>query len=170
VACVLFVRCGPFWSEGERMNSVAALAADALQITTPEEFCEAVKTREQKRHATSMAGIEKMTKRLKTGKAKDLGTRDANLRRIFQLRNEYVEIVSAGHFADAASREWKRIPLDWRKAFLVKAGIGMDVTDLTPLASRSWQEFPPPERDAVRSVIREVRTLVPKLCALGARE
>lgn len=160
-----------FWNRPCRgaCMSEAMLTVDGPEVSTPEEFCAAMLERESKRHAKALAGIEAARKRLKSGKARNVSSRGTALDRLFVLRNELVEAVSDGHFADAASREWKRLPLDWRKAFLVKAGIGMGVADLAPLASRSWQEFPPPERDEIRKVIREARALVPKLFALGAR-
>lgn len=175
MACVLFVRRGPFWSEGGRMNQAtdAVSASSEPKMMTGEEFVQRAQAKEMTRHEARMVGLERMRARLLTKSSKkknsSLPPREAALMRLFEQRNEIVEDLSEGYYADAHSREWKRIPLDWRKAFLVKAGIGMDVTDLTPLASRSWQEFPPPERDAVRAVIREVRAIVPKLFALGGR-
>ena len=57
----------------------------------------------------------------------------------------------------------------WRVALLMLAGIGADVEHLYTLAERNWQELPPPEREELRSVVRDAKRHLGGLAALAAR-
>lgn len=89
--------------------------------------------------------------------------------RLMTLRDEFVHINSMGRFHDAASREWRKLPHTWRATLLLVAGVGVDVDDLNTLASRDWQELPPPERDDVRGVVRSAKRHLGRLTALAAK-
>ncbi|WP_295548626.1 hypothetical protein [uncultured Pseudacidovorax sp.] len=104
--------------------------------------------------------------RQKTGRADDM-----TLNKIMKLRDEFAVLASNGRFNDAASREWSGLPLEWRVVLLILAGLG-DVKpspSLMALAGRSWAEMPPPEREAVRAVVRVRVPSVARLRALAAR-
>ena len=49
------------------------------------------------------------------------------------------------------------------------AGIGADMEHLYTLADRNWQELPPPEREELRSVVRDAKRHLGGLAALAAR-
>ena len=91
------------------------------------------------------------------------------LQRLMELRDEFVQISSQGRFVEAASREWRQIPMQWRMALLMMAGIGVDVADLEKLASRHWHRFPEPERQAIKAVIRDGRQHLRGVTALAAK-
>lgn len=89
--------------------------------------------------------------------------------RLLRLRDELVASSSNGRYNDAASREWRELPSNWRMALLLIAGIGDGVEDLGTLASRSWQEMPPPEQEKLRGVVRDAKKHLVRLVALAAR-
>ena len=89
--------------------------------------------------------------------------------RLMSLRDELVASSSNGRYNDAASREWRELTNNWRMALLLIAGVGDGADDLGTLASRSWQEMPPPEREQLRSVIRDAKKHLTRLVALAAR-
>ncbi|QNP59459.1 hypothetical protein [Paenacidovorax monticola] len=91
------------------------------------------------------------------------------LAQLMKLRDEMTQSASNGRFCDAASREWRRLPVMWRVALLMIAGIGADVEHLYTLADRNWQELPPPEREELRMVVRDAKKHLGGLTALAAR-
>ena len=91
------------------------------------------------------------------------------LNHLMKLRDEAMQRASKGRYYDAASREWQRLPVMWRVALLMLAGIGADVEHLYTLAERNWQELPPPEREELRSVVRDAKRHLGGLAALAAR-
>jgi hypothetical protein len=91
------------------------------------------------------------------------------LERLVALRDEFVELASKGRYTDALSREWRELPHNWRMALLMVAGIGTNVDSLSTLASRSWNEFPEPERIAVRVVIRTGKRHLGGITALASK-
>lgn len=95
--------------------------------------------------------------------------RNEHLRRQAELRDEFVRIASDGRFVDAASREWRGIPMVWRMALVMLAGAGDDTESLESLASREWREMPPPERDSLRGIVRGAKQHLGRLTALVAR-
>lgn len=88
--------------------------------------------------------------------------------RLLALRDEFVQIASGGRFTDAASREWRELPHNWRMALMLIAGVGQE-DDLGTLASRNWQELPPTEREQVQGVVRSAKKYLSRLVALAAR-
>lgn len=95
--------------------------------------------------------------------------RNEHLRRQAELRDEFVRIASDGRFVDAASREWRGIPMVWRMALVMMAGAGDDSESLESLAARDWREMPPPERDSLRGIVRGAKKHLGRLTALAAR-
>ncbi len=91
------------------------------------------------------------------------------LGQLMKLRDEALQRASKGRYYDAASREWQRLPVMWRVALLMLAGIGADVEHLYTLAERNWQELPPPEREELRAVVRDAKRHLGGLTALAAR-
>ena len=91
------------------------------------------------------------------------------LKQLMKLRDEMTHSASNGRFHDAAAREWRRLPVMWRVALLMIVGIGADVDNLYTLADRNWQEMPPPEREELRSVVRDAKRHLGQLTALAAR-
>ena len=91
------------------------------------------------------------------------------LDQLMKLRDEALQRASKGRYYDAASREWQRLPVMWRVALLMLAGIGADVEHLYTLAERNWQELPPPEREELRAVVRDAKRHLGGLTALAAR-
>lgn len=91
------------------------------------------------------------------------------MRQLVRLRDEFVELASVGRFTDAASYEWRELPAYWRMALLLVAGVGVDLDDLDKLASRSWQEMPDPERQAIQWVVRSGKKHLGPLVALAAK-
>ena len=96
--------------------------------------------------------------------------RNEHVNKLAALRDEFVRIATDGRFVDAASREWRGIPVVWREALLLLAGAGVDTEEsLEDLAKRGWQEMPPPEREAVRGIVRGAKRHLGRLTALAAR-
>lgn len=91
------------------------------------------------------------------------------LAQLMKLRDQMTQSASNGRFCDAASQEWRRLPVMWRVSLLMIAGIGADVEHLYTLADRNWQELPPPEREELRSVVRDAKKHLGGLTALAAR-
>lgn len=91
------------------------------------------------------------------------------LEKLMALRDEFVQIKSAGRFVDAAAREWRELPSNWRMALLLVAGVGLEVDNMATLASRNWQEFPEPERVAIKHAIRVGKRSLGRVTALAAR-
>ena len=89
--------------------------------------------------------------------------------RLMKLRDEAMQRASKGRYYDAAAREWQMLPVMWRVALLMLAGIGADVEHLYTLAERNWQELPPPEREELRAVVRDAKRHLCRLTALAAR-
>ncbi len=95
--------------------------------------------------------------------------KDDEMARLMKLRDEFVALATRGRFNDSASREWRRLPINWRMALLMLAGIGVDVDNLSDLAERDWLEMPPPERDELRGVIRSAKKHLGQVVALAAK-
>lgn len=95
--------------------------------------------------------------------------RNGERQRLAELRDEYVRMASNGRFHDAASREWRAIPLLWRQVLVMLAGAGSDTDSLESLAARDWREMPVPERDALRLMVRSAKKHLGQLSALAAR-
>ena len=95
--------------------------------------------------------------------------RNEHLRRQAELRDEFVRMASNGRFVDAASREWRGIPMVWRMALVMLAGAGSDTDSLEGLAARDWLEMPPPERESLRGIVRGAKRHLGRLTALAAR-
>jgi hypothetical protein len=95
--------------------------------------------------------------------------RNEHLRRQAELRDEFVRMASNGRFVDAASREWRGIPMVWRMALVMLAGAGSDTDSLEGLAAREWLEMPPPERESLRGIVRGAKRHLGRLTALAAR-
>lgn len=95
--------------------------------------------------------------------------RNDHLNRQAALRDEFVRIATDGRFVDAASREWRAIPMVWRMALVMMAGAGDDAQSLETLASRDWREMPPPERESLRGIVRGAKKHLGRLTALAAR-
>lgn len=91
------------------------------------------------------------------------------LEKLLALRDDFVQIVSAGRFVDSASREWREAPHNWRMALLMLAGVGLEVDNLAGLASRNWQEFPGPEQRRIKATIRAGRHHLSRMTALAAK-
>ena len=90
------------------------------------------------------------------------------LKQLMKLRDEMTHSASNGRFYDAASREWRELPHNWRMALMLIAGVGQE-DDLGTLASRNWQELPPTEREQVQGVVRSAKKYLSRLVALAAR-
>lgn len=85
--------------------------------------------------------------------------------RLQQLKNEIVSAATGGRHRCARSKEWAALPLEFRFAVLLMAGID---GDMDALARRAWREMPTPERDAIRGVMRNFAAVLkasPSLCA-----
>ncbi len=95
--------------------------------------------------------------------------RHERLQKLMALRDEFVRLATDGRFVDAASREWRAIPMVWRMALVMMAGAGDDTDSLESLAARDWQEMPPPERESLRSIVRGAKKHLGRLTALAAR-
>ena len=91
------------------------------------------------------------------------------LHHLMKLRDEAMQRASKGRYYDAAEREWQTLPVMWRVALLMLAGIGADMEHLYTLADRNWQELPPPEREELRAVVRDAKKHLGGLTALAAR-
>ena len=90
-------------------------------------------------------------------------------KRLTELRDDFVQIASNGRFVSAAAKEWRELHSTWRMVLLMVAGVGVDTDDLGTLATRSWQEMPEPEQQAVRWAVRDAKKNVAALAALAAR-
>ena len=95
--------------------------------------------------------------------------RNEHVNKLAALRDEFVRIASDGRFVDSASREWRGIPMNWRMALVLMAGLGDEAESPASLASREWREMPPPEREALRAMVRSAKRHLGGLTALAAR-
>ena len=95
--------------------------------------------------------------------------RNEHVNKLAALRDEFVRIATDGRFVDSASREWRGIPMNWRMALVLMAGLGDEAESPAILASRNWQEMPPPEREALRAMVRSAKRHLGGLTALAAR-
>ena len=140
----------------------------AERLAIADDQIDRIRKREIDRHEKRMEAIDQMAKRLRSG-SKNISTRDEALQRLSVLSDEFTTQATGGRFNDSASREWKSIPLNWRSNLLLRAGVGTSLGELDVLASRNWAEMPPPEREAVRSALREAKQHFKGLVALTAR-
>ena len=95
--------------------------------------------------------------------------RHEHINKLAALRDEFVRIATDGRFVDSASREWRGIPMNWRMALVLMAGLGDEAESPAILASREWREMPPPEREALRGMVRSAKRHLGGLTALAAR-
>ena len=95
--------------------------------------------------------------------------RNEHVNKLAALRDEFVRIATDGRFVDSASREWRGIPMNWRMALVLMAGLGDEAESPASLASREWREMPPPEREALRAMVRSAKRHLGGLTALAAR-
>ena len=95
--------------------------------------------------------------------------RNEHVNKLAALRDEFVRIATDGRFVDSASREWRGIPMNWRMALVLMAGLGDEAESPAILASREWREMPPPEREALRGMVRSAKRHLGGLTALAAR-
>ena len=95
--------------------------------------------------------------------------RNEHVNKLAALRDEFVRIATDGRFVDSASREWRGIPMTWRMALVLMAGLGDEAESPASLASREWREMPPPEREALRAMVRSAKRHLGGLTALAAR-
>ena len=84
-------------------------------------------------------------------------------------RDAMVAKASRGMYAGADHAEWSLLPVAWRQVLLLVGGVGDMETDLAVLAGRSWQEIPPPEREAIKHAIRDAKRVLGRLHALTLR-
>jgi hypothetical protein len=59
--------------------------------------------------------------------------------------------------------------MNWRMALVLMAGLGDEAESPASLASREWREMPPPEREALRAMVRSAKRHLGGLTALAAR-
>lgn len=97
-----------------------------------------------------------------------LPSRAESLAQLMALRDELVRSTSAGRFHDAASREWRKLPTNWRMALLLMAGVGDDMADMELLAERRFSEFSEEERQNLRWMARSAKTHLGAVVALAA--
>ena len=95
--------------------------------------------------------------------------RNEHVNKLAALRDEFVRIASDGRFVDSASREWRGIPMNLRMALVLMAGLGGKAESPAILAEREWREMPPPEREALRAMVRSAKRHLGGLTALAAR-
>ena len=86
--------------------------------------------------------------------------------RLSQLRDEAARDLSGGRYVCARSQEWAALPVDLRMAVMMLAGVD---GDLRGLSGRGWREFSPPEREAVRGVLRGMAQALKSSPSLVAR-
>lgn len=89
----------------------------------------------------------------------------ADRAKLSALRAEFASRASGGRYVCARSKEWAVLPLEFRFAVLLMAGIDGDMDALT---RRAWREMPLPEREAIRGVMRgfaQALKASPSLCA-----
>lgn len=116
------------------------------------------------------AAVIKLKKRLEAGEV----LTPAEHCEVLRWFRDTLEASRSGMYSDKASREWRELPAAWRMSLLLLAGMGGNEAmrlgmQLQPLAARNWREFPPPEQEAVRSVVRLGRPHMAALQALAAR-
>ncbi len=84
------------------------------------------------------------------------------------LRGDMVPTTSQGRFHDAASREWRKLPTNWRMALLLMAGVGGDMADMETLAERRFSEFSAEELQNLRWMARSAKAHLGAVVALAA--
>lgn len=90
--------------------------------------------------------------------------------RLRELQDEMVKVISKGRFSDTESREWKAIPEKHRALLLLMSGFQADdYEQLGIAATRAWQEFTPPERQAVKAELRDLHASVMCVSALRTK-
>lgn len=86
--------------------------------------------------------------------------------RLLAIRDEIINAKSRGRAPCARSAEWSALPVEVRMAYLMVAGIDGDTG---ALARKAWREFTPPEREAIRSVVRMFAKAARSSVALSSR-
>lgn len=85
--------------------------------------------------------------------------------KLTKLRDEFaVRAAGKVHTTSLESIEWQRMHVQTRILLLVAAGID---GELEPMALKDWQEYPPPERLALRGAIRHLRREMFELVGLA---
>ncbi|OAD81830.1 hypothetical protein ATN89_22800 [Comamonas thiooxydans] len=91
-------------------------------------------------------------------------------KRLRKVQDEMVKDVTKGRFSDVESREWHALPEKYRALLLLISGFQADdYEQLGVVATRAWQEFTPPERQAVKSELRGLHAAVQHVSALRTR-
>ncbi|MDH1333505.1 hypothetical protein N5D77_16875 [Comamonas thiooxydans] len=94
-------------------------------------------------------------------------TPEACRKRLRKVQDEMVKDVTKGRFSDVESREWHALPEKYRAILLLISGFQADdYEQLGAVATRAWQEFTPPERQAVKSEMRGLHAAVQHINAL----
>lgn len=94
-------------------------------------------------------------------------TPEACRKRLRKVQDEMVKDVTKGRFSDVESREWHALPEKYRALLLLISGFQADdYEQLGAVATRAWQEFTPPERQAVKSEMRGLHAAVQHISAL----
>lgn len=90
--------------------------------------------------------------------------------RLAELRADYAEQVAHadGRYTDVAGAEWRALPVVWRAALTMIAGVGDDL-DLFAAAERGWQTIPENEQALLRQAVRDGKRCMARLAALAAR-
>lgn len=97
-------------------------------------------------------------------------TPEACRKRLRKVQDEMVKDVTKGQFSDVESREWHALPEKYRALLLLISGFQADdYEQLGVVATRAWQEFTPPERQAVKSELRGLHAAVQHISALRTR-
>lgn len=97
-------------------------------------------------------------------------TPEACRKRLRKVQDEMVKDVTKGRFSDVESREWHALPEKYRALLLLISGFQADdYEQLGIVATRAWQEFTPPERQAVKSELRGLHAAVQHISALRTR-
>lgn len=90
-----------------------------------------------------------------------------HLRDEFAMRAKGRELRGEEASEAARSAEWRALSLDLRCALIILAGI--EGGEEWRLAGREWRELPPPERAALRAVMRRVHAELGRAWALFSR-
>lgn len=102
-------------------------------------------------------------------KYQDMSSKDCR-ERLRELQDEIVKDVSKGRFSDAESREWQAIPEKHRALLLLMSGFQADdYEQLGIAATRAWQEFTPPERQAIKAELRELHSAIQRVTSLRSK-
>ena len=79
-------------------------------------------------------------------------------------RDKCIQSMTKGGASDGAVMEWRRFSQETRMIFLLLAGLDGEVGDI---GRKGWQEFTPPEQNAIRIAIRAVKREVDAVISLA---